>query len=101
MLVIYEDLSTVSDSDRFNIAMMINQLEQNHIEVTHYDIHEQPEAFNDPIKEIMQTEELPITVMNGEVIKTSAYLTQEEAGELIIVNQLHGIGKRCTTEGCH
>lgn len=100
MLTIYEDVSQLSDSDRFTLAMTISRLEENQIKVEHFDIHEQPDAFSPAIRTLMETESLPITLLDGEVIKTGSYLTAEDAGELLIVNQLNGIGKRCSSDGC-
>ena len=100
MLIIYEDVSLLSDSDRFNIAMIISQLEQNKIKVQHYDINEQPDTFSPAIRTMMETEPLPITLLDGEIIKTGSYLTLEEAGELLIVRQLNGIGKHCSSDSC-
>ncbi|MDU4612180.1 MAG: arsenic metallochaperone ArsD family protein, partial [Staphylococcus epidermidis] len=44
-------------------------------------------------------EVLPITFIEGNIAKTGAYITQEEADEIITVNQMRN-GGCCGGDGC-
>lgn len=62
-------------------------LKQNQIEVQRYNMNNNP------------NEVLPITFIEGNIAKTGAYITQEEADEIITVNQMRN-GGCCGGDGC-
>ena len=55
----------------------------------------------EPIRLIQEkgNEVLPITFIEGNIAKTGAYITQEEADEIITVNQMRN-GGCCDGDGC-
>ena len=75
-------------------------LKQNQIEVQRYNMNNNPNEFiqNKEVIRLIQEkgdEVLPITF----IAKTGAYITQEEADEIITVNQMRN-GGCCGGDGC-
>ena len=86
-------------------ANQINEyLKQNQIEVQRYNMNNNPNEFikNQEVIRLIQEkgdEVLPITIIEGGIAKTGAYITQEEADEIITVNQMRN-GGCCGGDGC-
>ena len=86
-------------------ANQINEyLKQNQIEVQRYNMNNNPNEFiqNKEVIRLIQEkgdEVLPITFIEGNIAKTGAYITQEEADEIITVNQMRN-GGCCGGDGC-
>ena len=79
-------------------------LKQNQIEVQRYNMNNNPNEFikNQEVIRLIQEkgdEVLPITFIEGNIAKTGAYITQEEADEIITVNQMRN-GGCCGGDGC-
>lgn len=79
-------------------------LKQNQIEVQRYNMNNNPNEFiqNKEVIRLIQdkgNEVLPITFIEGNIAKTGAYITQEEADEIITVNQMRN-GGCCGGDGC-
>ena len=71
------------DQELLRVATTINTLTKKGITVIRYGLSSEPQAFvdNKTINEYLMKEEvevLPITVVNGEVVKTRKYPTDEE-----------------------
>lgn len=76
----------------------------NQIEVQRYNMNNNPNEFiqNKEVIRLIQEkgdEVLPITFIEGNIAKTGAYITQEEADEIITVNQMRN-GGCCGGDGC-
>lgn len=86
-------------------ANQINEyLKQNQIEVQRYNMNNNPNEFikNQEVIRLIQEkgdEVLPITFIEDGIAKTGAYITQEEADEIITVNQMRN-GGCCDGDGC-
>lgn len=79
-------------------------LKQNQIEVQRYNMNNNPNEFiknKEAIRLIQEkgNEVLPITFIEGNIAKTGTYITQEEADEIITVNQMRN-GGCCDGDGC-
>lgn len=79
-------------------------LKQNQIEVQRYNMSNNPNEFiknKEAIRLIQEkgNEVLPITFIEGNIAKTGTYITQEEADEIITVNQMRN-GGCCGGDGC-
>ena len=79
-------------------------LKQNQIEVQRYNMNNNPNEFikNKEVIRLIQekgNEVLPITFIEGNIAKPGAYITQEEADEIITVNQMRN-GGCCGGDGC-
>ncbi len=79
-------------------------LKQNQIEVQRYNMNNNPNEFikNKEVIRLIQekgNEVLPITFIEGNIAKTGAYITKEEADEIITVNQMRN-GGCCGGDGC-
>lgn len=71
------------DPELLRVATTINTLATKGITVTRYGLASEPQAFvdNRKVNEYLMKEEaavLPITLVNGEVVKTKAYPTNAE-----------------------
>ncbi|HGO3521440.1 arsenite efflux transporter metallochaperone ArsD [Staphylococcus agnetis] len=86
-------------------ANQVNEyLKQNKIEVNRYNMSDNPNEFiqnKEAIRLIQNqgSEVLPITFIEGKIVKTGAYITADEADEIITVNQLRS-GGGCGGNGC-
>ena len=78
------------DSELLRISTVINTLKKNNIEVERFNLTSAPQAFienkevNTCIKE-KGVDELPITVLDGEIVITGRYPTNEEFVKLLNV----------------
>lgn len=71
------------DKDLMRVATVINRLKEKGVEIKRYGLASEPFEFisNPVINEILGTEgadELPITLLDGEVVKKKSYPTNEE-----------------------
>lgn len=71
------------DKDLMRVATVINRLKEKGVEIQRYGLASEPFEFisNPVINEILGTEGadiLPITLLDGEVVKTKVYPTNEE-----------------------
>ena len=71
------------DQELLRVATTINTLTKKGVTIIRYGLSSEPQAFvdNKKVNEYLMKEEvevLPITIVDGEVVKTKAYLTDEE-----------------------
>lgn len=64
------------------VSTIINTLQKKGAKITRYNLSSSPKAFieNKEINEIIKqgTDSLPITILNGQIVKTKNYPTNEE-----------------------
>ena len=92
------------DETLIKVNQINEYLKQNQIEVRRYNMSNNPNEFiknKEAIRLIQEkgNEVLPITFIEGNIAKTGAYITQEEADEIITVNQMRN-GGCCGGDGC-
>ena len=92
------------DETLIKVNQINEYLKQNQIEVRRYNMSNNPNEFiknKEAIRLIQEkgNEVLPITFIEGNIAKTGAYITQEEADEIITVNQMRN-GGCCDGDGC-
>ena len=71
------------DPELLRVATIINNLTKKGISIARYGLSNEPQAFidNKKVNEYLMKEEvevLPITIVDGEVVKTKAYPTDDE-----------------------
>lgn len=71
------------DQELLRVATVVNSLAKKGISITRYNLSSDPQAFidNKKVNEYLIKEEvevLPITLVDGEVVKTRAYPTDDE-----------------------
>lgn len=71
------------DPELLRVSTVLNNLKQNGIHVERYNLSHNPEAFvhNQTINQLLNQEGvsiLPVTVMDGHIIKTGSYLSNQE-----------------------
>ncbi|GMA99545.1 arsenite efflux transporter metallochaperone ArsD [Pelosinus sp. IPA-1] len=71
------------DQELLRVATIINNLTKKGISITRYGLSNEPQAFidNKKVNEYLMKEEvevLPITIVDGDVVKTKAYPTDDE-----------------------
>lgn len=76
------------DPELLRVTLMINQIKANGGRVERYNLTDNPMVFvtETKINELLNTEDikvLPITTLNDEVVKTGAYLSDEEMKTLL------------------
>ncbi|HEY3374179.1 MAG TPA: arsenite efflux transporter metallochaperone ArsD [Candidatus Aquicultor sp.] len=74
------------DKNLLRIATVINALKEKRIEIKRYGLSNEPQAFvaNKVISDLLQKEGpdvLPVTLADGEIVKTREYSTNEELSE--------------------
>lgn len=74
------------------VAGMINNLKSRGIEIERYNLTSNPQVYvdNKKVNELLNkdgVDVLPITMVDGEVVKTKAYLTNEEFYKLFDINE--------------
>jgi hypothetical protein len=94
------------DPELLRISTVINNLKSNGIVVERYNLSGNPQIFvdNKEINRILNKEGieiLPVTMVNGVIVKTKAYPTNDEISEFLRVDgkYLRGTVAR-TTKGC-
>src|SRR5699024_9714269 len=95
---------TEPDETLIKTKQINEYLKQNQIEVKRYNMNNNPNEFiknKEDIRSIQEksNEVLPINFIEGNIAKTGAYITQEEADEIITVNQMRN-GGCCGGDGC-
>ncbi|MBP2627594.1 MAG: Arsenical resistance operon trans-acting repressor ArsD [Firmicutes bacterium] len=101
------------DQELLRVATMINTLTKKGATVIRYGLSSEPQAFvdNKKVNEYLMKEDvevLPITIVDGEVVKTKGYPTDEEfakwAGlseeEIVTVPSPKKGGCCCGSDGC-
>jgi hypothetical protein len=73
----------VIDPDLLRISTAINNLEKNGVKIERYSLSNNPQAFvdNTTINEILNrdgVDALPVTIVDGKVVKTKKYPTNDE-----------------------
>lgn len=81
------------------VATVLNNLRQKGIAIERHNLNSNPKAFVDNIKvkELINTrgiEVLPVTVVDGEIVKTGQYLTNEEFAKYLNLQVSDIIGIR-------
>lgn len=75
------------DPELLRISTLVDNLDRSKVEVVRYNLSSNPEEFikNDTIQKLIarSTETLPITIVDGEVFKTTKYPSNEEFDELL------------------
>ena len=70
------------DQELLRVATLIDNLTKNGADITRYNLSSEPQAFvsNEEVKRLLSEDNdiLPITVVDGKVVKTKEYLTNEE-----------------------
>lgn len=82
------------DQELLRVATLIDSLTKNGADITRYNLSSEPQAFvsNEEVKHLLSEDNdiLPITIVDGKVVKTKEYLTNEEFSfytNIIIVTQ--------------
>ena len=78
------------DPELLRVATVINSLKEKGIIIKRHGLSSEPQDFisNKVISEILQKEGadiLPVTLADGEIVKTKSYPTDEDLSELIVV----------------
>lgn len=76
------------DPELLRVTVMINQIKANGGDVERHNLTDNPMSFvtETKVNDLLNTqgiEVLPITILNGEVVKTGAYLSDEEMLKLL------------------
>lgn len=98
------------DSELLRVSTVINNLDKNGIKIERYNLTSNPQAFvdNQMINELLNKDGidvLPVTIVEGKIVKTNNYLTNEEFAKLLDVpdsylnKQAKPKSKRCCCEG--
>jgi Arsenical resistance operon trans-acting repressor ArsD. len=95
------------DPELLRVATVIDNLKQNGADISRFNLSGQPQAFaeNQVIHDYLTKngpEILPITVVDGQVVKTQRYPTNEEFSSWtgIAVNAAPKKGGCCCQDGC-
>lgn len=99
------------DQELLRVATVVSSLAKRGVSITRYNLSSDPQAFidNKKVNEYLIKEEvevLPITLVDGEVVKTRAYPTDDEfaqwtglaKSEFTAASELKGCG--CCDGGC-
>ena len=97
----------VIDMELLRISTVISSLEKNGVKVERYNLSSNPQAFADNavISEILNrdgVDVLPVTIVDGKVVKTKKYPTNDELLKLLDVPEsfLKSKGKSSTKRSC-
>lgn len=79
------------DPELIRIATIINALKEKGVDITRYGLSSDPQAFvaNKTVNELLEkagADVLPVTLVNGTVVKTKVYPTTEELVEWLGVD---------------
>lgn len=94
------------DPELLRISTVINNLKSNGIQIERYNLANSPQAFvdNREINKMLNdngVEILPVTVVNGKVVKTKTYPTNAEISRLLGVPEIYLKGPIAkATSGC-
>ena len=86
------------DPELLRVATVLSNLERNGVKVERYNLTSNPQAFVDDqtINEILNkdgVDTLPVTIVDGKVVKTKAYPTNDEFIKLLEVPE-HFLGNQ-------
>lgn len=92
------------DPELMRVATLVNYLEKNGVAIKRHNLTSEPQDFvaNATISELLKKEGadiLPITLADGEVVKTKAYPTKDEFSGWLGMKITVGAPKR--TKGCN
>lgn len=99
------------DPELLRISTVVNNLKKQDVKIQRYNLNSNPQAFidNAEINQLIMkegVEALPATVVEGKVVKTKAYPTNDEIVELLgipenyLVEELKSEGGCCCEGGC-
>lgn len=94
------------DPELLRISTVISNLKSNGIQIERYNLASSPQAFvdNQEINKMLNDngiEILPVTMVNGRVVKSKAYPTNAEISKLLGVPEIYLKGTITkTTRGC-
>jgi hypothetical protein len=94
------------DPELLRVATVINTLGNNGIKIERHNLSNNPQAFvdNTVINEILNTdgvEVLPVTIVDGVVVKTKTYPTNDEFVKFLELPEKYLIAKeRLSNTGC-
>lgn len=91
------------DPELLRISTVLNNLKNNGIVVERYNLSSNPQAFidNQEINKIINEEGveiLPVTIVDGKVVKTKGYLTDKQISQVLSVPEEYLKGT--VTKGC-
>lgn len=70
------------DTDLLRVATMVEALKKQGIDITRHNLANEPQAFitNKTVNDLLMQDNdiLPVTLVDGEVVKTKAHLTNDE-----------------------
>jgi hypothetical protein len=93
------------DQELLRVATVVNSLAKKGVSITRYNLSSEPQAFidNKKVNEYLIKEEveiLPITLVDGEVVKTKAYPTDDEFAEWTGLSKDEFIASPAKESGC-
>lgn len=93
------------DQELLRVSTLVDSLTKNGANITRYNLSSQPQAFisNEEVNRLLREDNdiLPITMVDGNVVKTKSYLTNKEFSfytGMIIVSQPIQETACCSTE---
>lgn len=93
------------DTELLRVATILSNLEKRGIKVERYNLSGNPKAFvdNTKINELLKTkgiDALPAIIVDGEIVKTKAYPTNEEFAKYLGVPSEYIIAEKPKSKGC-
>lgn len=94
------------DTELLRVSTVISNLEKNGVKVERYNLTNNPQAFIDSktINEILNkdgVDVLPITIVDGKVVKTKKYLTNDEFIKFLDVPESFlNVKEKVKVKGC-
>lgn len=96
------------DPELLRVATVVEHLKQNGADISRFNLSGQPDAFvkNQSVKEALSKdgpEILPITVVNGQIVKTKQYPTNDELAQwtgVAVSNLTQKGGGCCCGDDC-
>ena len=94
------------DPELLRVSTLLNNLKSNGVMVERYNLSNNPQAFvdNRVINELLNTDGvdiLPVIIVDGEVVKTKAYPTNEEFCKLLEIPESYLKAKiKLKSKGC-
>ncbi|AMC93603.1 transcriptional regulator [Erysipelothrix larvae] len=96
---------TSVDKELLRVASLVDRLEKSGVDIRRYQLTNEPQEFiaNQLISELLNkdSESLPITLVNGKVVKTKGYLSNQEFDLLFKANdEAHPTKCNCKNGCC-
>ncbi|MGO0884603.1 arsenite efflux transporter metallochaperone ArsD [Clostridioides difficile] len=70
------------DTELLRVATVVDSLNKNGADITRYNLSNEPQAFisNVSVNKLLKEDNniLPVTIVDGEIVKTKSHLTNEE-----------------------